>query len=233
MSAQRPTIIVIEDEAQLRHVLRVTFEANGFRCIETDSARQGLLDAETYRPDLLLVDLGLPDRDGIGVIQGVRKWSTAIPIVVLSARSHETDKIAALDAGADDYVTKPFTTGELLARVRVAMRHAAIQGRAESKEVFANGDLRVDLVRRRVVLRGKEVHLTPIEYRLLAVLIQNAGRVVTYNQLLRDVWGPSKTDQSSYVRTYIADLRRKLEIDPARPAYLHTEVGVGYRLVAG
>ena len=233
MSAQRPTIIVIEDEPQLRHVLGLTFEANGFRCVETDSARQGLLDAETYRPDLVLVDLGLPDRDGIEVIRGVRKWSTAIPIIVLSARSQETDKIAALDAGADDYVTKPFTTGELLARVRVAIRHAAIQGRAESKEVFSNGDLRVDLLRRRVILQGKEVHLTPIEYRLLAVLIQNAGRVVTYNHLLREVWGPSKVDQSHYVRTYIADLRGKLEKDPTRPIYLHTEVGVGYRLIAG
>lgn len=233
MSAHRPTIIVIEDESRLRRVLGLTFEANGFRCIETGSARQGLLDAETYRPDLVLVDLGLPDRDGVWVIHGIRKWSTAIPIIVLSARSQETDKIAALDAGADDYVTKPFTTGELLARVRVAMRHAAIQGRAESKEVFSNGDLRVDLLLRRVFLKEKEIHLTPIEYRVLAVLIQNAGRVVTYNHLLRDVWGPGKIDQSSYVRTYIRDLRRKLEDDPTRPSYLHTEVGVGYRLVAG
>jgi two-component system, OmpR family, KDP operon response regulator KdpE len=233
MSAQRPTIIVIDDESQLRQVLRLTLEANGFRCIETDSARQGLLDAQTHRPDLLLVDLGLPDRDGIEVIRGVRKWSTTIPIIVLSARSQETDKIAALDAGADDYVTKPFTTGELLARLRVAIRHAAIQGRAESKEVFANGGLRVDLLRRRVFLNEEEVHLTPIEYRLLAVLIRNAGRVVTYNHLLRDVWGPGKTDQSDYVRSYVAALRGKLEKDSARPAYLHTEVGVGYRLVAG
>jgi len=150
MSAERPTIIVIEDEPQLRHVLRMTLEANGFRCVESDSARQGLRDAENHRPDLVLVDLGLPDRDGIEVIRGVRQWATVLPMIVLSARSRETDKIAALDAGADDYVTKPFTVGELLARVRVALRHAAIHGRPDSKGVFATGDLRVDLLLRRV-----------------------------------------------------------------------------------
>ena len=219
MTSERPTIIVIEDESQLRRVLRTTLDANGFRCVETESARQGLLDAETYRPDLLLVDLGLPDRDGIEVIRGVRKWS-AVPIIVLSARSQESDKIAALDAGADDYVTKPFTVGELLARIRAALRHAAIHGRPESKETFAN-------------VKEQEIHLTPIEYRLLSVLIRNAGKVVTYRHLLRDVWGPGKVDQYHHVRTYIADLRRKLEGDPARPVYLLTEVGVGYRLVAG
>ena len=233
MSTYHPTIIVIEDEPQLRLVLTVALESNGFRCIETGSARQGLLDAETYRPDLVLVDLGLPDRDGIEVIRGVRKWSTELPLIVLSARSQETDKIAALDAGADDYVAKPFTVGELLARVRVALRHAATQGRPEAMEVFSSGDLSVDLLRRQVFLKEKEVHLTPIEYRLLAVLIQNAGKVVTYNHLLRAVWGPNKAEQSHYVRTYIADLRRKLESDPARPVYLHTKIGVGYRLVAG
>jgi two-component system KDP operon response regulator KdpE len=232
VTAERPTIIVIEDESQLRRVLRATLEANGFRCVETESARQGLLDAETYRPDLLLVDLGLPDRDGIEVIRGVRKWSV-VPIIVLSARSQESDKIAALDAGADDYVTKPFTVGELLARIRTALRHAAIHGRPESKETLADGDLSIDLLRRRVFVKEHEIHLTPIEYRLLSVLIRNAGKVVTYNHLLRDVWGPGKVDQYHYVRTYIADLRRKLEGDPARPVYLLTEVGVGYRLAVG
>jgi two-component system KDP operon response regulator KdpE len=232
MTAERPTVIVIDDEPQLRLVLNVTLEANGFRCIETGSARQGLLDAETHRPDLLLVDLGLPDRDGIEVVRGVRKWST-VPIIVLSARSQETDKIGALDAGADDYVTKPFTVGELLARLRVALRRAAIHGRPEANEAFANGNLLVDLLRRQVFVKEQEVHLTPIEYRLLAVLIQNAGKVVTYNHLLRDVWGPDKVDEYHSVRTYIADLRRKLEEDPTRPVYLHTEVGIGYRLVAG
>ena len=232
MTSERPTIIVIEDESKLRRVLRATLETNGFRCVETESTRQGLLDAETNRPDLLLVDLGLPDRDGIEVIRGVRKWS-AVPIIVLSARSQESDKIAALDAGADDYVTKPFTVGELLARIRSALRHAAIHGRPDSAEIFANGDLRVDLLRRRVFVKEQEIHFTPIEFRLLSVLIRSAGKVVTYNHLLRDVWGPGKVDQYHYVRTYIADLRRKLEDDPARPVYLLTEVGVGYRLVVG
>lgn len=231
MTKERPAVIVIEDEPQIRRVLRLTLEANGFRCFEAESARRGLLDATAIRPDLLLVDLGLPDRDGIEVIRNVREWS-AVPIIVLSARSQEAAKIAALDAGADDYVTKPFTVGELLARLRVALRHAAARGRPEAGRVFAIGALRVDLFRRQVFVNGQEVHLTPIEFRLLTVLIQNAGQVVTYNHLLRDVWGPGKLDQSHYVRTYIGDLRRKLEADPARPAYLLTEVGVGYRLVA-
>jgi two-component system KDP operon response regulator KdpE len=232
VTSERPTIIVIEDESKLRRVLRTTLETNGFRCVEAESARQGLTDAQTCRPDLLLLDLGLPDRDGIEVIRGVRKWS-AVPIIVLSARSQESDKIAALDAGADDYVTKPFTVGELLARIRTALRHAALHGRPGSKEIFANGDLRVDLLHRQVFIKEQEIHLTPIEYRLLSVLIANAGKVVTYQQLLRDVWGPGKVDQHHHVRTYIADLRRKLECDPARPVYLRTEVGVGYRMTAG
>jgi len=229
MTVERPAVIVVEDEPQIRGVLRVMLEGNGFRCIEADSARRGLLDAATHRPDLMLVDLGLPDRDGIEVIRGVREWS-AVPIIVLSARSQEADKIAALDAGADDYVTKPFAVGELLARLRVALRHGATRGRPS--QVFNNGAVRVDLLRRQVLVGGQQVHLTPIEYRLLAVLIQNAGQVVTYNHLLRDVWGPGKVDQNHYVRTYVRDLRRKLEADPARPVYLLTEVGVGYRLAA-
>jgi two-component system, OmpR family, KDP operon response regulator KdpE len=231
MTVERPVVIVVEDEPQIRAVLRMTLEANGFRCIEADSARRGLLDAATHRPDLMLVDLGLPDRDGIEVIRGVREWS-AIPIIVLSARSQEAAKIAALDGGADDYVTKPFTAGELLARVRVALRHAAARGRQDANQTFRIGALRVDLLRRQVLAGEREVHLTPIEYRLLTVLIQNAGQVVTYNRLLRDVWGPGKVDQNHYVRTYIRDLRRKLEADPARPVYLLTEVGVGYRLAS-
>jgi two-component system KDP operon response regulator KdpE len=231
MTVERPVVIVIEDEPQIRRVLRVTLEANGFRCIEAESARRGLLDAATHRPDLMLVDLGLPDRDGIEVIRGVREWS-AVPIIVLSARLQEANKIAALDAGADDYITKPFTVGELLARLRVALRHAASHSRPDAKQVFSAGNLRVDLLRRQVFIEGREIHLTPIEYRLLTVLIQNADKVVTYNHLLRDVWGPGKIDQNHYVRTYIGDLRRKLEADPARPVYLLTEVGVGYRLLS-
>lgn len=231
MTVERPAVIVVEDEPQIRGVLRVMLEANGFRCIEADSAQRGLLDAATHRPDLMLVDLGLPDRDGIEVIRGVREWS-AVPIIVLSARSQEDVKIAALDAGADDYVTKPFTVGELLARLRVALRHAATRGRPDANQLFNIGALRVDLLRRQVIVEGQEVHLTPIEYRLLTVLVQHPGQVVTYNHLLRDVWGPGKVDQNHYVRTYIRDLRRKLEADPARPVYLLTEVGVGYRLAA-
>jgi two-component system KDP operon response regulator KdpE len=210
MTAERPAVIVVEDEPQIRGVLRVMLEGNGFRCIEAESARRGLLDAATHRPDLMLVDLGLPDRDGIEVIRGVREWS-AVPIIVLSARSQEAAKIAALDAGADDYVTKPFTVGELLARLRVALRHGATHGRPN--RIFNIGAVRVDLLRRQVFVGGQEVHLTPIEYRLLTVLIQNAGQVVTYNHLLRDVWGPGKVDQNHYVRTYVRDLRRKLEAD--------------------
>jgi two-component system KDP operon response regulator KdpE len=231
MTKKQQAVIVIEDEPQIRRLLRLTLEANGFRCLEAESARRGLLDIAAYRPDLLLVDLGLPDRDGIEVIRAVREWS-AVPIIVLSARSQEADKIAALDAGADDYVTKPFTVGELLARLRVALRHAAARGRPEATRVFTLGAIRVDLFHRQVFVNGQEVHLTPIEFRLLTVLIQNAGQVVTYNHLLREVWGPNKLDQSHYVRTYIADLRRKLEADAARPVYLLTEVGVGYRLAA-
>jgi two-component system, OmpR family, KDP operon response regulator KdpE len=227
MTAERPTVIVIEDEPQLRRILRTTLETNGFRCIESESARRGLLDARTLRPDLILVDLGLPDRDGLQVIRAVREWST-VPMIVLTARSEEPMKIAALDAGADDYVTKPFTVGELLARLRVALR----RGGDYTSGVFEIDTLRVDLVHRQVFISGQEVRLTPIEYRLLTVLVKNAGRVVTYNHLLRHVWGPGRIEQHDFVRTYIADLRRKLEADPARPVYLLTEVGVGYRFLA-
>jgi two-component system, OmpR family, KDP operon response regulator KdpE len=228
MTAEGPSVIVIEDEPQLRRVLRTTLETNGFRCIESESAHRGLLDAKTLRPDLILVDLGLPDRDGLQVIRAVRLWST-VPIIVLTARSEETTKIAALDAGADDYVTKPFTVGELLARLRAALRRGTD---CNSSGVFDIDTLRVDLAHRQVFVSGREVHLTPIEYRLLTVLVKNAGRVVTYNHLLRNVWGPDKIEQHDFVRTYIADLRRKLEVDPARPIYLLTEVGIGYRLSA-
>jgi two-component system, OmpR family, KDP operon response regulator KdpE len=228
MTAERPAVIVIEDEPQLRCVLRTMLETNGFRCIESESARRGLLDARTNRPDLILVDLGLPDRDGLEVVRGVRQWSS-VPMIVLSARSEEPAKIAALDAGADDYVTKPFTVGELLARLRVALRHG---GDYDRSGLFEIGSLRVDLVHRQVFISGQAVHLTPIEYRLLTVLVKHAGQVITYNHLLRDVWGPGRIDQHHFVRTYIADLRRKLEADPARPVYLLTEVGVGYRLSA-
>jgi two-component system, OmpR family, KDP operon response regulator KdpE len=229
----RPTVILIEDEPRLRRIIKTTLEANGLRCIESGLALQGLRDAQTYRPDLILLDLGLPDHDGIEVIRDVRKWSSKLPVVVLSARVHETAKIAAFDAGADDYLTKPFGVGELLARLRVALRHAAFHRTTDANGEFVNGDLRVDLLRRKVFLKEQELHLTTLEYRLLAVLIRNAGRVVTYQELLNDVWGPNKLEQIPYVRTYIAELRRKLECDVTRPAYLRTEIGVGYQLLTG
>ena len=228
MTAERPAVIVIEDEPQLRHVLRTTLETNGFRCIESESAHRGLVDAKTLRPDLIVLDLGLPDRDGLQVIRALRLWST-VPIIVLTARSEESTKIAALDAGADDYVTKPFHVGELLARLRVALRRGID---CNPSGIYDIDSLRIDLVHRQVFINAREIHLTPIEYRLLTVLVKNAGRVVTYNHLLRHVWGPTKIEQHDFVRTYIADLRRKLEVDPARPVYLLTEVGVGYRLSA-
>jgi two-component system, OmpR family, KDP operon response regulator KdpE len=229
----RPTIILIEDEPRLRRIIKVALEANGLRCIESSLAHQGLKDAQAYRPDLVLLDLGLPDHDGIEVIRNVRTWSTMLPVVVLSARAHETAKIAAFDAGADDYLTKPFGAGELLARLRVALRHGAYHRTTGTNGEFVNGDLRVDLVNRRVYLKERELHLTRLEYRLLAVLIRHAGRVVTYQELLKDVWGPNKLEQIPYVRTYIAELRRKLECDVTRPAYLRTEIGVGYQLLTG
>lgn len=229
MTAEQPLVLIVEDEPQLRQLLRVTLIANGYRCTEASTAREGNSEAENHRPDLVIADLGLPDRDGIELITRLRKWS-AIPVIVLSARSHESDKVAALDAGADDYVTKPFNSGELLARIRVALRHAAQRGRAETQEMFQLKDLRVDLMSRRVTMRGAEVHLTPIEYRLLNVLIRKAGHVITHGELMREVWGPGKQDQAHYLRIYMKELRRKLEEDSTRPVYLLTEVGVGYRL---
>ena len=180
--------------------------------------------------NVIVADLGLPDGDGLDVIRRTRRWSST-PIVVLSARSDESNKIAALDAGADDYVTKPFAMGELLARLRVALRHGAARAGAPSKAIFQVRELEVDLVQRRVALQGVEIHLTPIEYRLLTTLIKRAGLVVTHVDLLREVWGPGKVDQPHYLRIYMAGLRRKLEVDPARPTYLLTETGIGYRLM--
>jgi two-component system KDP operon response regulator KdpE len=186
--------------------------------------------AQTQRPDLIIADLGLPDGDGLDVIRQTRR-SSAVPILVLSARSQEAEKVAALDAGADDYVTKPFATGELLARLRAALRRALPRPATSEPAAFAVRELRVDLVQRRVTLRGDETHLTPIEYRLLTTLIAKAGQVVTHAELLRAAWGPAKLDQQHYLRIYMAGLRRKLEADPAQPVYLLTETGVGYRLI--
>ena len=235
MSHPAPVAVVIEDEPQIRRFVRGALEAEGWQVHEADTLQRGLAEAGTRKPDLLVLDLGLPDGDGLELIRDVRGWS-AVPIIVLSARVDEADKIAALDAGADDYLTKPFGTGELLARVRANLRRpraAATQdGADETEPVFRFGEVEIDR-RARIVRRGGiEVHLTPIEYRLLSVLVANAGRVLTHRQLLREVWGPSHGEQSHYLRIYMGHLRHKLEADPAQPRHLLTETAVGYRLVA-
>jgi two-component system KDP operon response regulator KdpE len=222
-------ILVIEDEPQIRHFLRTTLTAEGYRVIEAETGARGALEAATHKPDLVMVDLGLPDLDGVEVVKRIRAWS-ALPILILSARSAEVDKVAALDAGADDYVTKPFGVGELTARIRVALRHAAHGASEKATETLRFGDIEVDLERRQVRAEGREVHLTPIEFRLLGCLARHAGMVLTHRHLLREVWGPSHVDQSHYLRIYMKQLRHKLEPDPARPRFLLTETGVGYRL---
>ena len=222
------TILVVEDEPEIRRFLRSSLGAEGFRVIESPTAERGAIDAGTHRPDLAIVDLALPDYDGRELIRQIREWS-AMPIVVLSARHQEQTKIEALDAGADDYLTKPFGIGELLARVRVALRHAA---RTPAGQVLKLASASVDLEKRRVVRDGTEVHLTPIEFRLLAALAKHLGMVVTHRQLLSEVWGPSHAGQTHYLRIYMKQLRDKLEEDPVRPRYLVTETGVGYRLLA-
>jgi two-component system KDP operon response regulator KdpE len=229
-AATGPVVLVIEDEPPIRRFLRPTLTSQGYRLVEADTGEDGLLQAATRQPDLVILDLGLPDMDGLQVIRRLREW-TAVPIIVLSARGAESDKVAALDAGADDYVAKPFAVGELLARARVALRHATL-AREPGESTFEVGKLRVDLGRRRVWLGEAEVRLTPIEYRLLAVLVRHAGKVLTHRQLLQEVWGPGQVEQTHYLRIYMANLRRKLETDPARPRFLRTEPGVGYRLLA-
>ena len=230
-----PVAIVIEDEPQIRRFVRAALEGEGWQVHEADTLKRGLSQAGTRKPDLLVLDLGLPDGDGVDLIRDVRGWS-AVPIIVLSARSGEADKIAALDAGADDYLTKPFGLGELLARVRANARRpraTATDGTAVggADALFCFGDVELDRVARLVRRNGAEVHLTPIEYRLLQVLVAHAGRVLTHRQLLREVWGPSHAEQSHYLRIYMGHLRQKLEADPAQPRHLLTETAVGYRLV--
>jgi two-component system KDP operon response regulator KdpE len=222
-------VLVIEDEPQIRRFLRATLTNYGYRLIEAITAQEGLAHAATHNPALIILDLGLPDLDGLDVTRQVREWSD-VPIIVLSARGQEQDKIAALDAGADDYLTKPFGVGELLARMRVALRHAQQAADANEQPTFEVGDLKVDLARRQVTVADAEVHLTPIEYNLLKTLVQHAGKVVTQTQLLKEVWGPAYSAESHYLRVYMSQLRRKIEVDPARPRYLLTEPGVGYRL---
>jgi two-component system KDP operon response regulator KdpE len=229
VDVQRPLVLVIEDEAPLMRFLRATLPGQGYRLIEASTGQQGLVEASTRAPDLVLLDLGLPDLDGVEVTRRLRGWSKT-PIIVLSARGQESDKIESLDAGADDYLTKPFGTGELLARMRVALRNAARSAAAGGEPVFQTGALRVDLGARRVFVGGREVRLTRTEYLLLTTLVKNAGKVVTHRQLLREVWGPGAAERSHYVRVYMGQLRHKLEEDPARPRHLLTETGVGYRL---
>jgi two-component system KDP operon response regulator KdpE len=224
------SVVVIEDEPQIRRFLRTALEAEGCAVAEAATAERGLIEAGTRKPDLVILDLGLPDRDGVEVVRDIRTWS-AVPILILSARADETDKVAALDAGADDYLTKPFGIAELQARVRALLRRQARSLPGEPIVCF--GDVEVDLSLRRVRRAGVEVHLTPIEYRLLAQLIANAGRVLTHQQLLREVWGPGHAEDSHYLRVYMTGLRRKLEANPTLPRYLLTESGVGYRLLLG
>ena len=229
MSQDKGIILLIEDEPQMQRFLRIVLQGQGYSFIEAQTGQEGLVQAATRSPDIILLDLGLPDIDGLEVTRRLREWSD-IPIIVLSAREQEQDKIKALDAGADDYLTKPFGAGELLARIRVAIRHKVMRQAATGEPVFILDNLRVDMSRRQVFLNEQEVHLTPIEYKLLTVLIQNAGKVVTHTQLLKEVWGPSYSKETQYLRVYMTQLRHKLESDPARPRFLINEPGIGYRL---
>ena len=223
-----PVALIVEDEPSIRRFVRMALEAEGWLVHEAGTLRQGLVDAGTRRPELIILDLGLPDGDGVDYLRDLRAWSQ-VAVIVLSARSDEADKIAALDAGADDFLTKPFGVGELMARVRVAQRRKQSASPGESR--FAFGDVEVDLAARRVTRAGEAVHLTPTEYRLLTELIANAGKVLTHRQLLKAVWGPSHADDSHYLRVYMGNLRAKLEAEPARPQHLITETAVGYRLI--
>lgn len=230
MSTPTPIALVLEDEREIRQFVRTSLESEGWQVFEAATIKQGLIEAGTRRPDLVIADLGLPDGDGVDFIREVRTWS-GVPIIVLSARTHESEKVAALDAGADDFITKPFGVAELLARTRANLRRVRA-GRTKTDSVFRFGDVEVDLSARVVRKGGAEVHLTPIEYRLLGVLISNAGRVLTHPHLLREVWGPSHSESTHYLRVYMGNLRQKLEDDPAQPKYILTETGVGYRLLA-
>ena len=229
MSEPTATLVVIEDDPQIRRFLRTGLSAQPFRIFEAETGQDGLVEAATRKPDLVILDLGLPDLDGVDVVTRLREWYTR-PIVILSARSDEQEKIKALDAGADDYLTKPFGIGELLARIRVALRRSAYEAHS-TDTVFHFGDVEVDLAARRVLRGGIEVHLTPNEYRLLTTLIRHAGKVCTHRQLLTEVWGPGHVERGHYVRIYMGQLRHKLEADPTQPQHLRTEVGVGYRLL--
>lgn len=229
MTAHGPNVVVVEDEPQIRRFVRGALESAGCQVFEAETMKKGLVEAGTRKPDLVVLDLGLPDGDGVDFIRDLRGWS-GVPIVVLSARSDEQDKIEALDAGADDYLTKPFGVGELLARVRASLRRASRRGE-EGDTVIAFSDVSVDLVNRVVTRAGVAVHLTPIEYRLLTFVTTQPGKVLTHRQILREVWGPSHVDSSHYLRIYMGHLRHKLEVDPTQPRHFITETGVGYRFM--
>jgi two-component system, OmpR family, KDP operon response regulator KdpE len=230
MSEPLPVVIVIEDEPTIRRFIKMSLEAEGCQVYEADAMKRGLIEVGTRHPDMVVLDLGLPDGDGVDFIRDLRTWSD-IPVIVLSARSGETDKVGALDAGADDYLTKPFGAAELLARVRAHLRRRS-RASGSGSTVLEFGNMRVDLGRRIVEKAGQPLHLTPIEYRLLAYLITHPDSVLTHRQLLKDVWGPSHTDDSHYVRVYMGLLRKKIEDDPSQPKHLVTEAGVGYRFIA-
>lgn len=229
MAKTDPVIIVIEDDPSIRRFLRTSLGTHGFNVFEADTGKQGLVEAGVRKPDLVILDLGLPDMDGVDVIKAIRVWS-AVPIIILSARSSEQRKIDALDVGADDYLTKPFGFGELLARIRVALRHSIRPQEHIPDDIFITANLKVDLLNRVVSIDDQEVHLTPIQYRLLTVLVKHAGKVMTHQQILNEVWGPSYQENAHYLRIYMSQLRQKLETDPTQPKFLLTESGVGYRL---
>lgn len=223
-----PLVLVIDDEPQIRRLLRVTLEAGGCRVAAAATGQDGITQTAQRRPDIILLDLGLPDIEGTEVLQRLREW-TQVPVIILSVRDREDEKIAALDAGADDYVTKPFAAGELLARIRAALRHSQTQG---AEALFRVGSLEVDLAARTVLKHGQEVKLTPTEYALLRLLVTHAGKVLTHRQLLTEIWGPKAAEQTHYLRVHIAHLREKLEEDSALPRLIITESGIGYRLIA-
>jgi len=223
-------ILVIEDEQEIRRFLRASLTSHGYSLVEAEDGEGGIRQAASQQPELIILDLGLPDMDGLSVVQQIRSWSR-VPIIILSARGQEQDKVEALDAGADDYLTKPFGIAELLARLRVALRHEARSAGGAGDPVFSVGDLRVDLANRRVSVAEREIHLTPNEYRLLTTLVKHAGKVLTHRQLLKEVWGPGNASETHYLRVYMAQLRQKLEADSTQPRYLITEPGVGYRLM--
>jgi two-component system KDP operon response regulator KdpE len=222
------SILLIEDEKQMRRFLRVTLQSENYTVIEAETAAEGLSQVAMRNPDVVLLDLGLPDMDGLDVIVKLREWS-AVPVIVISAREQEGDKIRALDGGADDYLTKPFAAGEMLARIRVALRHALPRSPDQGEAVFVAEDLKIDFLTRQVHRGNQEIHLTPIEYRLLTVLVKNADRVMTHRQILKEVWGASYIEQTQYLRVFMNQLRKKIEADSTRPRFLLNEPGIGYR----